>query len=99
MPVQTEDTPPSAGQATSHAPWYRGVTGYQWLILIIASAGWVFDAFEGQIFIITRGDMLAEVMQVPKDSAPDSPAMKQVKQQGENMNGVFLLGGALGGIG
>ena len=38
--------------------WYDGVTGYQWLILLIASAGWVFDIYEGQIFNITRGDML-----------------------------------------
>jgi MFS family permease len=98
MPVQIENSQPAAGHAPSSTPWYRGVTGYQWLILVIASAGWVFDAFEGQIFIITRGDMLAEVMQVPKDSPSDSPAMKEVKRQGENMNAVFLLGGALGGI-
>jgi MFS family permease len=98
MQVETESTQPAAAKAPSHTPWYRGVTRYQWLILVIASAGWVFDAFEGQIFIITRGDMLAEVMQVPKDSPPDSPAMKEVKRQGENMNAVFLLGGALGGI-
>ena len=29
--------------------WYQGVTGYQWLVLVVASLGWVFDAFEGQI--------------------------------------------------
>ncbi len=61
---------------------------------MIASAGWVFDAYEGQIFTITRGDMLAEVMQVPKDSPADSPEMKQIKQQGDNLFAVFLLGGA-----
>ena len=36
----------------------RRVTRYQWLVLVIASAGWVFDAFEGQLFNITRGHML-----------------------------------------
>jgi hypothetical protein len=25
--------------------WYHGVTRYQWLVLIVASLGWVFDAF------------------------------------------------------
>jgi MFS family permease len=79
-------------------PWYAGVTGYQWLVLVIASAGWVFDAFEGQIFTVTRGDMLAEVLQVPKDAPPDSPAMSQVRQQGDNLFAIFLVGGALGGI-
>ena len=28
--------------------WYQGVTRYQWLVLIVASLGWIFDAFEGQ---------------------------------------------------
>ena len=32
------------------SPWYAEVTAYQWLVLAVASAGWVFDAFEGQIF-------------------------------------------------
>ena len=27
--------------------WYAGITRYQWLVLVIASLGWVFDAFEG----------------------------------------------------
>ena len=42
--------------------WYQGVTAYQWLVLVIASAGWVFDTFEGQIFNLTRGQMLADVL-------------------------------------
>ena len=25
--------------------WYSGITGYQWLVLAIASAGWIFDVF------------------------------------------------------
>ncbi len=25
--------------------WYDGVTRYQWLVLLIASAGWVFDVY------------------------------------------------------
>ena len=31
--------------------WYAGITRYQWLVLLIASLGWVFDVFEGQIFV------------------------------------------------
>src|SRR5437667_410441 len=40
--------------------WYEGVTPYQWLILAIASAGWVFDVYEGQSFNITRNQLLAD---------------------------------------
>ena len=32
-------------------PWYRGITRYQWTVLAIASLGWVFDVFEGQVFV------------------------------------------------
>ena len=37
-------------------PWYRGITRYQWLVLVIASLGWVFDVFEGQIFVASMRD-------------------------------------------
>ena len=45
-----------SGQVHEQGPWYRGITGYQWLVLVLASLGWVFDVFEGQIFAITRDD-------------------------------------------
>jgi MFS family permease len=71
-------------------PWYHGVTRYQWLVLIIASAGWIFDAFEGQIYNITRGDMLPDLLKVPADSP-------EVKAWGEKFLGIFLIGGTIGG--
>ncbi len=73
------------------ARWFQGVTGYQWLVLVIASAGWVFDAFEGQIFNITRNDLLTDILR----AAPHSP---EVRQWGDIFLGIFLAGGALGGI-
>lgn len=69
--------------------WYEGVTRYQWLILIIACAGWVFDVYEGQIFNITRNDMLLEVLD------GDEAA---VKTWGENFLAIFLAGGTIGGL-
>ena len=39
-------------------PWYRDITAYQWLILVLACAGWIFDIYENQIFAVTRGNML-----------------------------------------
>lgn len=37
----------NSSAAPDAQPWYQGVTRYQRLVLIIASLGWVFDAFEG----------------------------------------------------
>lgn len=75
---------------TSDGPWYAGVTRYQWLVLAIASAGWVFDVYEGQIFNITRTDMLTEVL-----GGDDT----DVAKYGDLFLGIFLLGGTVGGLG
>ena len=71
--------------------WYHGVTRYQWLVVLIASAGWVFDAFEGQLFNVQRNQMLADILHV----APDDP---EVRKWGDIFLGIFLVGGSLGGI-
>src|SRR5688500_12596686 len=72
-------------------PWYAGVTRYQWLVLAIASAGRVVDVFAGQIFNITRTALLADVLNVP----PTDPA---IRFWGDVLLGVFLIGGAVGGV-
>ncbi len=71
--------------------WYSGVTRYQWLVLIVASLGWVFDAFEGQLFNLTRGAMLSEIMGV-------EPGDPEIKKWGDIFLGIFLAGGTLGGL-
>lgn len=70
-------------------PWYRQVTRYQVLVLIIACAGWIFDAFEGQVFNITRQDMLRELL-------GNDPS--RLKFWGDVLLAVFLAGGAVGGV-
>ncbi|MGE5191773.1 MAG: MFS transporter [Deltaproteobacteria bacterium] len=72
-------------------PWYRGIARRQWLVLAVASAGWIFDVYEGQIFNITSDQLLAEILDV---SATD-PA---VKRYGDFFLGVFLAGGTVGGL-
>jgi MFS family permease len=75
---------------TTKSPWYAEVTRYQWLVLAIASAGWIFDTFEGQIFNITRGQMLTDLLGAanPNDT----------KRWGDLFLAIFLLGGTFGGI-
>ena len=75
----------------SPGPWYREVSRYQWLVLIIASAGWIFDTFEGQIFNIVRVDLLKDILR----TGADDPL---VKFWGDRMNAMFLLGGTVGGV-
>ncbi len=70
-------------------PWYRGITGYEWLVLAIASAGWIFDVYEGQIFNITRTAMLTEIL---------GGEGADVAKYGDLFLGIFLLGGTVGGL-
>ncbi len=73
------------------AKWHSNVTRYQWLVLIVASLGWVFDAFEGQIYNLTRADMLPDLLGVKGDDP-------LVKAWGERFLGIFLIGGTFGGL-
>jgi len=81
----------STPSGTPSAPWWSGVTRYQWLVLAIASAGWVFDTFEGQIFNLTRRQMLEDIL-----GADATPAA--ISRWGDIFLGIFLAGGTLGGI-
>ncbi|GAB4140611.1 MAG: MFS transporter [Planctomycetaceae bacterium] len=83
--------PALSSESTNEGPWYRGITSYQWLILIIGSLGWVFDIYEGQIFNITRKDMLTEIL--GKENAE-----ADARFYGELFLGIFLLGGTVGGL-
>src|SRR5262249_44678108 len=80
-------TPSPAGPQ----PWYQGVSRYQWLVLGLASAGWVFDVYEGQIFNIPRDQLLKDVLPPESDQAA-------IQYYGDLFLGVFLVGGALGGV-
>ena len=63
--------------------WHHGVTRYQWLVLAVASLGWVFDAFEGQLFNITRGDLLPDLLRAGNAGIADAELATQVKLWGD----------------
>jgi MFS family permease len=73
-------------------PWYHGVTRYQWLVLIIASLGWIFDVFEGQIFVASMDEAMPSLLPPQRYSADDVFLFNRLALAS------FLLGGALGGI-
>jgi MFS family permease len=70
---------------------WRGITRYQWMVLTIASAGWVFDVFEGQIFGSCMNEALPLLLR--------DTGLEDRKETFINVGiGAFLAGGALGGI-
>ncbi len=70
--------------------WNEGITKYQWLVLLIASLGWVFDVFEGQIFVASMRDAMPQLLGDAEDGI--------VRYWNNVALGSFLLGGAIGGI-
>ena len=71
--------------------WNEGISKYQWLVLLIASLGWVFDCFEGQIFVASMRDAMPDLLKVTSDNA-------SVSAWNNIAFGFFLLGGAFGGV-
>jgi MFS family permease len=69
--------------------WYEGLTAVHWMVLAVASAGWVFDVYEGQLFTIFKTPMLKEL------TGGDAAA---IDWEGNLGLAAFLLGGAAGGL-
>src|SRR2546428_2938414 len=74
-----------------NAPWYSGINGYQWLVLAIASLGWIFDVFEGQVLLSSEKQMLTDLLPTgTSDGARDYYKYLALAS--------FLAGGAVGGV-
>ena len=71
--------------------WYTGITRYQWMVLWIASLGWIFDVFEGQIFVASMQEAMPAL-------APPGATEGGIALYNNLALAAFLLGGALGGI-
>jgi len=82
---------PTSRPADADARWYAGITRYQWLVLLVASLGWIFDTFEGQIFVASMNEA------IPSLATPGTPDSR-IGFYNNVALAAFLLGGALGGI-
>ena len=70
--------------------WYAGITRYQWLVLIIACLGWIFDVFEGQIYAVYKTPALTDVLPGQSKAFVDFAANLGLAS--------FLIGGTVGGL-
>lgn len=75
--------------------WYQGLGRYQWLVLVIAALGWLFDTMDQNIFTIVRPQAVGELLQswVPPDQLSGA-----TRWYGGIITSVFLLGWAAGGL-
>lgn len=48
-------------------PWYRGLSGYQWFVFIVAALGWLFDTMDQQLFNLARKPAVTQLMRGTDD--------------------------------
>src|SRR5581483_7148279 len=60
-PTQTSARPATAGAALKTNA-FAEVTGYHWLVFIIAAAGWLFDCMGQRIFALARTPAMHELL-------------------------------------
>ena len=95
----TDNSSPSA--IDDNRPWYAGISRYQWMVLVIASLGWVFDIFEGQIFVASSNEAMPTFIEMQEQGGEELTEAEQTGRK-EFYNDIafacFLVGGAVGGI-
>lgn len=71
--------------------WYRGLTGYHWLVLTVASLGWLFDTMDQWLYVMARRPAVADLLGA---SATDA----EVAYYSGVVQSVFIIGWATGGF-
>lgn len=75
--------------------WWRGVTRYQWLVLLTAWLGWVFDAMDATIYALVLHPALHELL---PPGAGGEVSSELIGRYGGIIFSIFLLGWATGGV-
>ena len=81
----------------SSQPWYHGITRHQWTVLVIASLGWIFDTFEGQVYVSSMNEAMPDLLP-GMDGLDSSERAGRLAYFNNIAFGAFLLGGAAGGV-
>jgi len=80
----------------NHTSWRHGVTRYQWLVLLVAWLGWVFDSMDATIYAIVLHPALEELL---RTSVADGLVSHEViGWYGGLIFSIFLIGWAVGGV-
>ncbi len=76
-------------------PWYRELERYHWLVLLVASLGWLLDCMDQQLFGLARRPAMLELLHV---RANDASMAGRVAEAAGYSTMMFMIGWAIGGI-
>jgi len=83
------------------------VTWYHWVVVIIASCGWLFDCMDQRIFALSREPAIKELLPAAMAPADETAAEQKKREQvrealvkswGGWATGIMMIGWATGGI-
>ncbi len=78
-------------KGSSPGRWWKGVTGYQWLVLTMAWLGWVFDSMDSTLYAMVLQPAL-------RDLLGSGSSTEGIEWYGGIIFSIFLVGWALGGV-
>src|SRR5262245_38495758 len=82
--------PASAVPAALAQPWWRELNRHHWFVFAVASAAWMFDCLDQQLFVLARDNAVRAL-------TPGADPL-QVKELGGLAQSIFVAGWALGGL-
>ncbi len=89
------DTPSAPAPDSSGLPWYRQLNSYHWLVLVVASLGWLFDTMDQQLFNLARRPAITELL----GARPGDPAAAgRIAEFSGYATMIFMIGWASGGL-
>jgi len=74
--------------------WYQGLTGYHWLVLFVASCGWLFDTMDQWLYVLARQPALRELLARQGIEPTDA----NVGYYSGIVQAIFIFGWATGGF-
>jgi MFS family permease len=87
-----EGAPAGAPSATSGG-WHRELTRAHWLVLIVASLGWLFDTMDQQLFNLARRPAVVDLL-----GGPSAATTNTVAEYAGYATTIFMIGWASGGV-
>jgi MFS family permease len=82
----------AGGRTPARGRLLDGVSAYQWLVVIIASCGWLFDCMDQRLFVLARKSALEELL------GNDTQALAAINTYIGYATTSMILGWATGGI-
>ena len=89
--MATRVDPAVAVSGSASVPATDAVTPYHWLVVIIASCGWLFDCMDQRLFVLARESATRDLLGPAATSAV-------VTQYAGYATTVMILGWATGGV-